>query len=895
MTNQNLVHLRSLIVSFFILCLSLSAMAQDHRRCSCDPLIFCENFTIYTKHQIEGHPVFDRVMPVDTGCANTEFYPTVKVTADGSQATIIEVENVKCNCGTLNANARIFLEQRDINGNPVGNSQPDDYGGFIFEGFSGQTSTFRYQHPKRIPDPGMNTIFFVHIYQQAPTDNYGGFWIEVHRPPVVFIHGLWSDESAFDKMDNILLNTGDYEDYQLFKADYSSSNAASIGYNDLVMRNAVTQIIDNCLYHGLSVGKVNIVAHSMGGLLARQYLEAPYYASRHDVNRVITCNTPHAGSQMANFLLDSTLYSNIISRFLGMAGMDCYGGAVDNLRVNSGQIADIELLAQPPDLYYHSLVTTSDPNKSIKLFTALMSTVNINGVILFLMSQCGGAFIEDVFDQDDNDAIVAAESQAGGLGSSGLNTTLITNQVHMGSVSNNMVIMNIRSLLNEPYTSNKYAQIYPAFFLTYSLGAPCVPVGNGDGGDHRNGGYAVHIVSPTSGTMVTGGQTMTVSYTSSEVDSVVVAMRFHPDSMAIIANSAAAGKVDFVVPKNLIGHYPLIAMGFGTDKKLKAIDSTHLNIVTTATLTKLTVYPNVMYLAQQDSIPFTITGVYDDGIRRNLTHDAGLTFDFSLGYASRTSTSFIRLDSAYSDTLRVHLGSIGSLPVLLQHVTGEPPPPTFICGDHLSAGGCLDTIPSNATLVMPQLDTDDGNNCFFVCSNSILNLTDNPNGPHGDNNIYVNSFGTVNIESGENHIVAKAPSTVNLLPGSDGTTVNCESGVIVIQNGVQIFPCSCDSIVFDYSFFGSACTVDPVVELPAEKNELKVFPVPATDLVTIVLENGTVPINGLQIWNTEGKMVVTRSGPQYRFDIDVSTFTAGIYFIRARIKGDVVVKKFIVM
>ena len=40
----------------------------------------------------------------------------------------------------------------------------------------------------------------------------------------------------------------------------------------------------------------------MGGVISRLYIQEPGY--QHEVRRIITSNTPHAGSQMANLLLD---------------------------------------------------------------------------------------------------------------------------------------------------------------------------------------------------------------------------------------------------------------------------------------------------------------------------------------------------------------------------------------------------------------------------------------------------------------------------------------------------------------------------------------------------------------------------------------------------------------
>lgn len=47
--------------------------------------------------------------------------------------------------------------------------------------------------------------------------------------------------------------------------------------------------------------KVDIVAHSRGGLVARSLTELQTFTTKLDVERIITCGSPHSGTQLANF------------------------------------------------------------------------------------------------------------------------------------------------------------------------------------------------------------------------------------------------------------------------------------------------------------------------------------------------------------------------------------------------------------------------------------------------------------------------------------------------------------------------------------------------------------------------------------------------------------------
>jgi pimeloyl-ACP methyl ester carboxylesterase len=75
------------------------------------------------------------------------------------------------------------------------------------------------------------------------------------------------------------------------------ANTDGLGYKAAELAEAVKQV---CRFTGAR--KVRIVGHSAGGLVARVYLQSalPGVEYRHDVDRLITLNTPHLGSALAS-------------------------------------------------------------------------------------------------------------------------------------------------------------------------------------------------------------------------------------------------------------------------------------------------------------------------------------------------------------------------------------------------------------------------------------------------------------------------------------------------------------------------------------------------------------------------------------------------------------------
>ena len=171
----------------------------------------------------------------------------------------------------------------------------------------------------------------------------------LHAAPVMLIHGLRGNiEGTF----NVKGDSGIF--YELTKAGYISNDVdiggwdydGTQGPNDILADdyNGLYYAIGNKLLNyrnrGLECTRVDIVAHSMGGLMARKFLQEPDNDSDDGnnrsilaykqgmVRRVITVATPHRGSPWAPILRlkDNWLHSGLdlvlhfINALLNIAG-----------------------------------------------------------------------------------------------------------------------------------------------------------------------------------------------------------------------------------------------------------------------------------------------------------------------------------------------------------------------------------------------------------------------------------------------------------------------------------------------------------------------------------------------------------------------------------------------
>ena len=142
------------------------------------------------------------------------------------------------------------------------------------------------------------------------------------------------------------------------------------------------------------------------------------------MRRLITSNGPHAGSQMANLLLDRSFDPNGRLCSLLSAAMSgpsapnrsCQNGAVEDMQVSSRATTnDLNLGAHPTDVAVHAVATVFDLADLPDLTDLAGAFGSAPLVIAKALRVCSLSFVDSIFNFDDSDFIVSATSQAGGL------------------------------------------------------------------------------------------------------------------------------------------------------------------------------------------------------------------------------------------------------------------------------------------------------------------------------------------------------------------------------------------------------------------------------------------------------------------------------------------------
>lgn len=115
--------------------------------------------------------------------------------------------------------------------------------------------------------------------------------VEAAGTPIICLHGVVDNRSIFTVLRRALRGRGFGRIYAL--------NYSPLTDDITVVAGRLSELIDDvCAQTGYD--RVHIVGHSMGGLVARYYVQR-LGGDRH-VHTVVTLGTPHEGTQMARFV-----------------------------------------------------------------------------------------------------------------------------------------------------------------------------------------------------------------------------------------------------------------------------------------------------------------------------------------------------------------------------------------------------------------------------------------------------------------------------------------------------------------------------------------------------------------------------------------------------------------
>jgi pimeloyl-ACP methyl ester carboxylesterase len=255
------------------------------------------------------------------------------------------------------------------------------------------------------------------------------------RPPVALIHGIWSDRKAWS---GDFWNRKPTSSYFTFAADYGPTHDASFTTNATMVKDFVSNAVQQAQAGGYAVTQADVVAHSMGGILTRLYAASKDFMrddnyQKGDIHRFVTLDTPHGGASFANLLvtLHKSKPTEIEASVHNLVGANAQvvNGAVCDLNENSVGLQALTLTKIDSQV----ITATGGPIRSfwngvgafhLHSFEAELTKKQcLKRNILFMCVQEQPVYDQTVVDDfrfsRANDAIVPLCSQQGGV----LNTT----------------------------------------------------------------------------------------------------------------------------------------------------------------------------------------------------------------------------------------------------------------------------------------------------------------------------------------------------------------------------------------------------------------------------------------------------------------------------------------
>jgi|GEM_PF-4800786 len=428
----------------------------------------------------------------------------------------------------------------------------------------------KYTHPQFINDDSNHPVFAVFTLQVINDDldivEYE-IPIQVYRPPVLMVHGIWSNgQAAFGVMGQALLSSNAYVNEQVNILDYEGSNDVSFELNKIIVPYHIAKTIEDIVAKGWSVGKVDVVCHSMGGNLTRNYLQRDYYFN--DINKLITCNTPHSGTQATNLIFSND--GENIRKILKSYDFDFNAGAVSDLKVNSAAIFKMN---NPPELNRHTVpshsITTTATAEDIPEFEPYLKKLPKYFSELLEKALIGQTLEELYGEQHDN--VVPISSQSGGL--IGFSTSKIDNQFHQGSTSNPDVIEKVIELLKvDPVESSN--------FEFYGFNPVELEFPDGLKPQTEIGGkslLSVSILNPVKGIEVSPGSILPIEIQgSSELTNIILFVEYSKDEFYAAALNSSNGLFNFEVDGDYLGKRNIIAIGIDASSQEMVIDSSYI-------------------------------------------------------------------------------------------------------------------------------------------------------------------------------------------------------------------------------------------------------------------------------------------------------------------------------
>lgn len=438
--------------------------------------------------------------------------------------------------------------------------------------------------------------------------------VEVRRPPVLLIHGIWSSATTWH------WNLESDSRFVVHCEDYRQSNAASFAANVRKVRRGIQSAVAKVRAQGIAATRADVIGHSMGGLLSRLYSSgyaaAPYFRpdnfNQGDIHKLITVDTPHLGSPLASLLIFPSGLRTPLGLSMEEAGaIGCVNcGAVSDLRPDASVYSP---MPATPEYAAHAFVGRGGTQ-----FVSLGVSVALGALppplrALVIVLDRTGAFNAMFPGSADQDLIVGGESQRGGLAGghttvfewSSINPPVLA--IHTTVTSEDPQNQRAIQLLNTPATDG----------TIFASGFPQISNGFADAEDFPVfefvPGVAMTPLPPSS----TAGGSIPVSI--STFDGFQPTIVLYLSEYGAVESTLAPFNAILPIAHEALGPMRVAAMAFDAEGQIAVSEIVSTQVTTSASLTSLSVTPEEVFLFDfEPSAQLGVDGTFNDGWTRDL-------------------------------------------------------------------------------------------------------------------------------------------------------------------------------------------------------------------------------------------------------------------------------------
>ncbi|MDP2749209.1 MAG: hypothetical protein Q8O89_00060 [Nanoarchaeota archaeon] len=115
----------------------------------------------------------------------------------------------------------------------------------------------------------------------------------IEQPPIFFVHGIWSDSGVWEKFEQRVKGAGWQYEHITYPSQDNVKNAGQLSYE---IKEFIKKIRTGSYYDRkrISASKIDIVSHSMGGVVTRYYIGSGMYEG--NIRKFIMMGTPNQGA-----------------------------------------------------------------------------------------------------------------------------------------------------------------------------------------------------------------------------------------------------------------------------------------------------------------------------------------------------------------------------------------------------------------------------------------------------------------------------------------------------------------------------------------------------------------------------------------------------------------------